>query len=108
MKSNALVPLGMIVATPNALANISSEEIQKALQRHVTGDWGDRLRGVLNGYNKNNVRSEQFPRELVAHAIQRARNLEATPDSPGGYWPEKAGTRVYLLLESISSQTSLA
>jgi len=41
LKSNALVPLGMIVATPNALANVSSEEIQRALQRHVTGDWGE-------------------------------------------------------------------
>ncbi len=35
------VPLGMIVATPNALANVSSEEIQRALQRHVIGDWGE-------------------------------------------------------------------
>ena len=35
------VPLGMIVATPNAWANVSSEEIQRALQRHVIGDWGE-------------------------------------------------------------------
>jgi hypothetical protein len=31
----------MLVATPNALANVSSEEIQRALQRHVIGDWGE-------------------------------------------------------------------
>jgi hypothetical protein len=41
MNATTLVPLGMIVATPNALANVSSEEIQRALQRHVTGDWGE-------------------------------------------------------------------
>ena len=41
MNATINVPLGMIVATPNALANISSEEIQRALQRHVIGDWGE-------------------------------------------------------------------
>ncbi len=41
MNATITVPLGMLVATPNALANISSEEIQKALQRHVAGDWGE-------------------------------------------------------------------
>ena len=32
--------LGRTVATPNALANISHDEIQNALSRHVRGDWG--------------------------------------------------------------------
>lgn len=41
LKTTALVPLGQLVATPNALANVSADEIQRALQRHVTGDWGD-------------------------------------------------------------------
>ena len=42
MNATITVPLGMIVATPNALANVKSDEIQKALQRHVAGDWGER------------------------------------------------------------------
>lgn len=41
MNATTLVPLGMIVATPNALANVNSVEIQSALQRHVIGDWGE-------------------------------------------------------------------
>jgi hypothetical protein len=41
MNATIPVPLGMLVATPNALANVSSEEIQRALQRHVSGDWGE-------------------------------------------------------------------
>ncbi len=41
MNATITVPLGMIVATPNALANVKSDEIQRALQRHVTGDWGE-------------------------------------------------------------------
>jgi len=41
MNATITVPLGMLVATPNALANVNSEEIQKALQRHVVGDWGE-------------------------------------------------------------------
>ena len=35
------LPLGQIVATPNALAQITQEEITAALLRHVVGDWGD-------------------------------------------------------------------
>ena len=33
--------LGQLVATPNALAHVSPEEIQVALSRHLSGDWGD-------------------------------------------------------------------
>lgn len=60
-----------------------------------------RLRTALNGYNKRNVQSGQFPRESIALAIQRARSLEGDPESPASHWPEKAGTRIYLLMESI-------
>jgi hypothetical protein len=34
-------PLGQLVATPNALAHITHDDIMPALQRHVVGDWGD-------------------------------------------------------------------
>lgn len=33
-------PLGQVVATPNALASVPSEEISAALNRHAHGDWG--------------------------------------------------------------------
>lgn len=33
--------LGHIVATPNALNQIPKEEIEKALVRHASGDWGN-------------------------------------------------------------------
>lgn len=35
------VPLGRLVATPNALEHIPNPDILAALQRHLTGDWGD-------------------------------------------------------------------
>lgn len=35
------VPLGQIVATPNALRTISHTDLQSALSRHRSGDWGD-------------------------------------------------------------------
>ena len=35
------LPLGQIVATPNALAHITQADIMAALLRHVVGDWGD-------------------------------------------------------------------
>ena len=34
-------PLGQIVATPNALAQITEADIASAMSRHVMGDWGD-------------------------------------------------------------------
>ena len=36
-----LFALGQIVATPNALANLTQDDIRRGLQRHATGDWGD-------------------------------------------------------------------
>lgn len=34
-------PSGQIVATPAALESISQSDIQTALKRHLSGDWGD-------------------------------------------------------------------
>ena len=48
LKANALsskkhvkFSLGQTVATPNALSKLTHEDILKALDRHVTGDWGE-------------------------------------------------------------------
>lgn len=40
-KKYAKFPLGQTVATPNALSKLTHEDILKALDRHVTGDWGE-------------------------------------------------------------------
>jgi hypothetical protein len=37
----ALFRLGKIVATPNALEQLSPEDILAAIQRHQAGDWGE-------------------------------------------------------------------
>ena len=37
----AVFRLGQIVATPNALSNVSHEEVLRGIQRHQAGDWGD-------------------------------------------------------------------
>lgn len=36
-----IFPLGKLVATPGALQSVLPNEIQKALNRHATGDWGE-------------------------------------------------------------------
>ena len=33
--------LGHIVSTPNALSQLSNEDILRGIQRHQAGDWGD-------------------------------------------------------------------
>lgn len=63
-----------------------------------------RLRLVLGGYNKRNLKTAQFPRDTIAAAVRRARSLESNPDSPAGPWPEKAGSRIYQLIEAIQDR----
>lgn len=41
MNASARFPIGHLVATPNAVAQISPSEIFAALGRHAKGDWGD-------------------------------------------------------------------
>ncbi len=38
--SAAKFPLGRLVATPNALASVPSDELLTALRQHAVGDWG--------------------------------------------------------------------
>jgi hypothetical protein len=40
-----LFPLGVVVATPGALAEIADEVRRETLARHARGDWGDTGRG---------------------------------------------------------------
>ena len=37
----ASFPLGKVVITPNALDQLSPADIQRGLQRHQAGDWGE-------------------------------------------------------------------
>jgi hypothetical protein len=37
----ALFRVGRIVATPNALNQLTQDDILRGLQRHQAGDWGD-------------------------------------------------------------------
>jgi hypothetical protein len=46
--------LGRIVATPNALNQIPSDETFNALSRHVRGDWGELDRDDLDA-NENSL-----------------------------------------------------
>jgi hypothetical protein len=36
-----LFRLGQLVATPNALAHLSEEDVLTSIRRHQAGDWGD-------------------------------------------------------------------
>ena len=41
MPTDSKFPLGRIVATPDALEELSQSDILTALRRHASGDWGD-------------------------------------------------------------------
>lgn len=80
-------PLGRIVATPNALAQISREEILRGLQRHQNQDWG-----TLN----------QFDRAANDQALQEGtRILSAYRDANGvTFWiiteADRSATKVLM------------
>jgi hypothetical protein len=59
------------------------------------------LTAILGSYDKSKLDATRFPIAKIPAAIRRARALEASPDHPKSYWPEKPGTRVYLLLEAL-------
>ena len=39
--ANISFPLGRVVITPNALNQLTPADIQRGLQRHAAGDWGE-------------------------------------------------------------------
>ena len=39
--SQPLFPIGRLVATSNALSRLAPEDIDLAIQRHASGDWGE-------------------------------------------------------------------
>lgn len=39
--ANTAFPLGNVVITPNALDQLTQADIQRGLQRHSAGDWGE-------------------------------------------------------------------
>ena len=77
--------LGRIVATPAALAQLTSEEITLALLRHHSGDWGD-----LDSEDKT-----ANDRALVNHT----RILSA--------YRAANGTRFWIITEADRSATTL-
>ena len=60
------------------------------------------IRAACGEFNKTQLKPHHYPPEQVANAVQRARALEpAVIDAETGFWPESAGTRVYLLIEQL-------
>jgi hypothetical protein len=60
--------IGRMVATPNALAQLTQEDILHGLQRHITGDWGD----MSEDDHKENELSLQNGSRLLS--VYRAKN----------------------------------
>lgn len=82
---SAKFPLGRLVITPGALEKLDSESLQRALRRHLNGDWGD-----LDQHDKN-----ANDRALVEHA----RVLSAHCDS--------GGAKFWIITEADRSATTI-
>ena len=60
------------------------------------------LREKLGEYNKTKLKPEHYPRTAIAEASKRAARLDQTVS--GGDIPSAATTRLYLLINSITSK----
>lgn len=78
-------PLGHVVATPNALGNLTQEDIQLALHRHVCGDWGIVPK---DDHDANNRSLEEGTRLLSAYTA-------------------KNGTKFWIITEADRSATTV-
>ena len=59
-----------------------------------------RLKEVLGTFNKRNIDLQCFPLATVRLAIERAQNLDATPNDR---WPQKTGSHLYRLVRELVS-----
>jgi hypothetical protein len=68
-----LFPLGHIVATLNALVQLTQEDVLSALRRHQAGDWGD---------------VDALARNVNNHALTRGKPLFSVYHSASGakFW----------------------
>ena len=81
----AVFRLGRIVATPNALAKLTQDEVFTAIQRHQAGDWGD----VDEQDRQENERSLQEGFRLLS------------------VYHSAAGTKFWLITEADRSVTTV-
>ena len=80
-----LFPIGQVVATPGALANITESEMFEALNRHVRGDWGD--------LDMEDIQSNN-------HALQVGDRLLSAYHTSGG-------TKFWIITEADRSSTTV-
>jgi hypothetical protein len=79
-------PLGQLAITHGALEKLSAKEIQLALNRHATGDWGE--------LPEEDVRENQ---RALAHGSQLF----------SAYRSDDGGTRFYVITEANRSVTTV-
>ena len=72
--------LGQVCITPNAMSKIPKLEIEKALQRHVRGDWGELCEEDWQG---NDISLKTECRILSAYRAGNGVILDATTSAGG-------------------------
>jgi hypothetical protein len=77
--------IGRMVATPNALFQLTQDDILHGLERHITGDWGD----MCEDDHKENELSLQNGCRLLS--VYRAKN----------------GVRFWIITEANRSATTV-
>jgi len=81
----AVLRLGRLVATPNALAELSEDDILTGIQRHQAGDWGD---------------LDEHDRQENALSLKQGSRLLSV-------YHGKKGTKFYIITEADRSVTTV-
>ncbi len=72
LPSKAKFPLGSTVATANAIAKFSQEQIGECIIRHASGDWGDLCESDAK---QNDIALESGGRIFSSYVIPEAGKL---------------------------------
>ena len=78
-------PLGRVVATPGALAAMTTEEMTAAIRKHVSGDWG-----------------ELDPHDIAENELSLREGYRLL-----SVYRTKAGERFYIITEADRSATTV-
>lgn len=73
-------------------------ELQPSEQFATCNEVVQRFRDVRGTYDKCNLDPIDYAPELIQAAIERAKQLDESPDDR---WPQKTGTRVYRVVERL-------
>lgn len=78
-------------------------EVEGVISLRNAREVEEKMREMLGGYNKTNLKAEHYPASLLINAYERAESLAR--ESGGGFVPSGNTTQVFMLWKSIIEES---